>query len=416
MKKILSSILAVAMIVLSAISLTGCSKDAKNFSTEGIISNGGIAVIKDGFMYYIAGGTDKFEDPSESVIVASSIYKRAVDAAGNPVDGSEPVLLYKGVAGFEYGGLYAFGDYLYFTIPSSKVTSTAEKMTDHTSFARIRMDGKKFKVLHTTETADDLKYAYYLSGEELFIAVLEGEELYSYNVKKNKVIEIASGVTSVVFSSTFGAGTGADPYIFYTSTPGTDYLTQNGNLVYKTTITGENTEKISAGSTVSLLDNKFGYLYFAKDDKIYRTTTAAGLDQTNVVSHRTYETNFFTANGGMVAAGKDSDTELVYFVWENAAKVNSKVLASTKGYTPYFVDGDILYAIDNNKKLVRLTLDFGATETAKDTIIKDEVTVSVGAGLNPEKVGNYLYYYTETKTTDDNGNEISVWNLQSVRV
>lgn len=418
LKKILTSTLAVLMMVLSVVTLSGCSKDSKNYSQEGIISNGGIAVVKGGFMYYIAGGTDKFSNPDEKIVNASSIYRRAVDENGNPVDGSNPEVIYTGIAGFKNGSLYAFGDYLYFTTPSNLVTSKAEKTTDRTSFCRIRMDGKKYKTLFTTETADTLSYAYYTSNkDELYIAVLEGKELYSYNVKKNDFYEIASDVTSAIFSKSFGTGSEADKYIYYTKAPSESYLTQNGNMVYKTDIKGETKTLLSSGENITLYEIKYGYLYFSDGERMYRTTTATGLDKTNVISYVIYKTPFFTANGGVVATGETSgQTQLVYFVWEGGAKVTSKILATNKGYTPYFTDGNILYALDNNKKLVRLTLDNGATEVAKDTIIIDKVTVSVGAGLTPEIVGDYLYFYTETKTTDANGNEISTWDINSVKI
>ena len=417
-KKIMTSVLACLFMVLSVVTLTGCSKGAKNYSQEGIISNGGIAVVKNGFMYYIAGGTDKLDEPDQKMIASASIYRRAVDEKGNPIDGMAPEVVYSGIAGFEYGSLYAFGDYLYFTTPSSKVTSKAEKTTDRTSFCRIRMDGKKYKVLYTTETAEDLKYAYYTSNEdELYIAILEGTELYSYNVRKDKINEIASDVTSAVFSNSFGTGSEADKFIYYTSTPSEKYLTQNGNMVYKADITGETKVQLSSGENITLYEVKYGYLYFSDGSKIYRTTTENGLDKSNVVSYAVYKNPFFTANGGVVATGETSgQTQLVYFVWEGGAKVTSKILATNKGYTPYFTDGNILYALDNNKKLVKLTLDDGATETAKDTVIIDKVTISVGGGLNPEIVGDYLYFYVETKTTDKNGNSISTWDIQSVKL
>ena len=114
--------------------------------------------------------------------------------------------------------------------------------------------------------------------------------------------------------------------------------------------------------------------------------------------------------------GTDGKKQLVYGVWETGSKVNGKVLATSESYEAYFVEGNILYALNADKKLVRLTLDFGTTETAKDTIIKDEVTVTVGDNLKAEIVGDYLYYFVETKTTDDNGNEIKTMNLTSVKV
>ena len=137
LKKILSGVLAVALVILSSITLAGCSKK-EDYNLTGIISNGGMALVKDGYMYYIAGGTSELEDPDWRMLDAASIYRRRVDEKNNPIEGEEPQLIYHGIAGFTNGELNAFGDYLYFTTPSGKLSSTADKMTDRTSFCRIR--------------------------------------------------------------------------------------------------------------------------------------------------------------------------------------------------------------------------------------------------------------------------------------
>lgn len=416
-KKILSGALAILMMVITSVMFVGCSgKD--NYSNEAIASNGGIAVIKDGYMYYIAGGTDQLKEPTEEMVNASSIYKRPVDEAGNPIDSGKVELVYKGIAGFTYGELYMFGDYLYFATPSGKISNTASKMTDRTSFCRVRKDGKKYEVLYTTETKDKLKYQYYNpTNEELYLVILEGTELYSINIKKDKKIELSSDVSSVAFSSDLGRGAGADPYIFYTKAPEESYLTQTGSIVYKTLPNGEGNIKIASGADYALYEVKFGYLYFSVDGKIYRTTTQAGLDRTNIVSYEAFTTAYFTNNGGVVAVGTESgQKKYQYVLWENNVKVGGKILNSSEKYQTITQVGDYIYAINEKNQIVKLALDYGNTEDGTKTAISDKVTVAVGDYLKPEIVGDYMYFYVETKTTDANGNEISTWNLDSVKL
>lgn len=416
-KKILSGVLTLALVVLSCITLTGCSKK-NDFSLTGVASNGGMAVVKDGYMYYIGGGTDKLSDPDWRMVDASSIYKRKVDASNNPVDGTEPELVYRGIAGFENGELFIFGEYLYFATPSAKKSNTAQTMTDRTSFCRVRLDGKKYEVLYTTETADDLTYAYYTpSDKELYLVILEGEDLYSVNIAKDKVIEIATDVVDVAFSSEFGRGNGADPYLFYTLAPSENYLTQNGYVVYQATADGKTNKAIASGEDFGLYEIKFGYLYFSADDKIYRTTTSAGLDKTNIISYKAYDDPFFTENGGVVASGsEDGEKQLVYILWRTTAKVEGKVLATSEGNVPVAQVGTTLYVRNKSNVLMKYTLDSGSTESEDNAKIKDTTSVEIGPKLSAEVIGDYLYYYTENKTTDDNGNEISVWNITSIKI
>lgn len=416
-KKILSGVLTLALVVVSCFALTGCAKKS-DYNLTGVASNGGMAVVKDGYMYYIGGGTDKLSNPDWRMVNASSIYKQKLDASNNPVDGAEPEVVYQGIAGFKNGELFIFGEYLYFATPSAKKSNTAQTMTDRTSFCRVRLDGKKYEVLYTTETADDLTYAYYTpSDKELYLVILEGKDLYSVNIAKDKVIEIATDVVDVAFSSEFGRGNGADPYLFYTLAPAENYLTQNGYVVYQATADGKTNKQIASGEDYGLYEIKFGYLYFSVDDKIYRTTTTAGLDRTNVISYKAYEDPYFTENGGVVASGsEDGEKQLVYVLWRTTAKVEGKVLSTTEGNVPIAQVGNTLYVRNKSKVLMRYTLDSGSTQSEDDAKIKDTTSVEIGAKLSAEVIGDYLYYYTETKTTDDNGNEISIWEITSLKI
>lgn len=411
-KKILSGILAVALIVVSTVVFSGCS-NKNNFSLSGVVSNGGIGVIKDGYLYYVNGGTDKFEDYNDKIENASSIYKRAVDASGNPIDGSEPELVYKGIAGFKYGSLHIFGDYIYFATPSSKLSNKAEKMTDRTSFCRVRIDGKKYEVLHTTETKDALKYTYYSANDdELYLVVLEGSELYSINIVKDKKIEIAEDVQSVAFASENGRGNGADKYLFYTKAPSENYLTQNGFMVYRATADNKLNEVIASGADYTLYEVKFGHLYYSVDGKVYRTTTAAGLDRTNLVSYEILKDMFFTENGGVVGVGQtEGYKNFVYVRWVNGAKIEGKILNSSDSFVAYAEKNGVLYATNSDKAIVKLNLDSLETQSKEEIKFLDSATLKIGDNLTIEIIGENIYYFTETKSTDDNGNNITTWDL-----
>lgn len=412
LKKILSGVLAVIMMVSLTVIFSGCS-NKNDYNLSGVVSNGGLGVIKDGYLYYVNGGTDKFEDYASKVEEASSIYKRAVDASGNPIEGAEPQLVYKGIAGFKYGSLHIFGDYIYFATPSAMLSNKAEKMTDRTSFCRVGLDGKKYEVLHTTETKDALQYTYYSANDdELYLVVLEGEELYSINIAKDKKIEIASDVQSVAFASENGRGNGADKYLFYTKAPADTYLTQNGFMVYRATADNKLNEVIASGADYKLYQVKFGYLYYSVDGKVYRTTSTAGLDRTNLVSYEILKNMFFTENGGVVGTGQtEGYKNFVYARWVNGAKIEGKVLNSADSFVAYAERNGVLYASNSDKAIVKLNLDSLSTQSNDDTKFIDSAILSIGDKLNVEIIGDYIYYFTETKSTDDNGNKLTTWNL-----
>lgn len=413
MKKFLSLMLVFA-VMFTSLTFVGCKKGENNFSLNGVVSNGGLGVIKDGYLYYINGGTTNLEADDELTVNSASIYKRAVDASGNPVAGAEPILVYKGIAGFKYSKLYIFGDHLYFATPSTKISSTADRLTKRTSFARVGLSGEDFEVLYTTETEDTIKYEYYsVSDTEMYLVVLEGDELYSVNLsKKAKKKVIAEEVTSAVFSSTNGRGNGAESFVFYTKAPASTYLTQNGNIVYKATPDGKTNSKISSGETVTLMEIKFGNLYFSVGNIIYKTTTAAGLDKSNIVSYNAYKKYILLEDGGIVGVD-EANSSTVLVKWQNGALTEAKTLMTSSSYTLMLYDNDYLYSYNSSKVVYYASLDGSKTTAAK---LSDQKIVLPGDSLTYEKIGDYLYYFIETTVKDQNGNDVKLNTLTSIHV
>lgn len=414
MKKFLSMLLATVVMCVS-LTFVGCKKGDENFSLSGVVSNGGLGVIKEGYLYYINGTTTELETEVEQVVTSTSIFKVKVDANGNKIAGEEPQIVYRGVAGFAKSSLHIFGDYIYFALPSTKVSNSATRLSKRTSFARVKLDGSGFEVLYTTETEDALKYEFYaVSDTEMHLVVLEGKELYSLNIAKKKIKKntIATEVDSVAFSSTNGRGNGAEPYVFYTKAPASTYLTQNGNIVFKATPDGKVNTKISSGESVTLLQIKGGNLFFSVDKKIYKSTTAAGLDRSSVVSYNAYTKYLLLDDGGIVGVD-ETNSKTVKVEWENGALIEAECIISDKSYTLMLENGTYLLCYNSSKVLYAAKLG-GQSATPKK--LTDEKVAVVDGYLTYEIFGDYLYYYTEKTVKDSNGNDVKLTSLTSINI
>ena len=410
-KRILSIFLVVAVFVVSGM-MVGCSKTPENYALDGVSSNGGIGAISGEYLYYIGGGTTTLNGASEEVITSTSIYKQKVDANGNPVQGEEPVIVYRGIAGFQKGQLYIFGDHIYFAVPSSKMSSSADKLVNRTSFVRIKLDGTGYEELYTTETEGNLSYEYYLASEDdakqLYIVVLDGTDLYTLKVgKKTKRKDIDSDVTSAMFTSTNGLGGGAEEYVFYTKAPSETYLTQKGSMIYKADPAGKNTKLISSGEDIKLLKVQHGHLYFSCNNKMYRSTTVAGLDKTNVVSYTVFKSYIFLANGGVIGVD-ENESSVVYVRWEAGVLKESKKLLSSKDYTLMMVDGDNLFVHNSSKIVYRI--NYTAASVSSSKVYGTKIT-TVGGALTYEKIGKFIYTFEEKTIKDSNGNDLKLTSL-----
>ena len=416
MKKRLISLFASLILIVTGVGLVGCSKDnTENFSLSGISSNGGIGAVKDGYLYFIQTPSSVTEYTKE-LGDKCGIYKAPIDENGQ-ISG-DATLVYSCLAGNTLGQIYIFGDYIYFTTPSSGRNSSGAVMSDHTTFGRVKTDGTDYQKIYTGVTKSITSYAYYLTTKEdvteLYLTLLEGEELKSVEVSSGDEEVIDEGVTSVVFSETQGTASKTDGYIYYTKNPEKDYITQSGTNVYRAQPSGE-TELISAGTDVTLLAIKNGYLYFTQGTIVYRTTYGNELGTQNVVSYKTYTEFILTEDGGIVV--EDSTTKSVcYYNWSSGSIVAGELLDSTTHDMMLIAKGYV-YFLTSKDAIVRVP--FNTTNGAvaqKEQTVSSDTTYDAGEYLKYEVISNTLYYYVKLVETDDAGNETTSYVLRSVNL
>ena len=215
-----------------------------------------------------------------------------------------------------------------------------------------------------------------------------------------------------MFTSTNGRGNGAEQFVYYTEAPKETYLTQRGSMVYKIDPSGENKAQISSGKDVSLISINHGYLYYAMDKIVYRSTGQTALDKVNVISYKHYDVMYFFADGGFVAADEESN-KLIYTRWKDGVLIDSHTVTDSKDHTIILDHDGYIYTYTTSYKLTKL--DVSKTNEKAEEITKLTI-LNVGEQLKQEKIGDRLYFYTELKTTNADGIEISTWNISSVEI
>ena len=157
MKKIISIVVA---LVLSLTLLTACSggfSGVKDFGGE-VSSNGGFAVLKGDYVYFINGTSEytadnTFGTPQKGALVRAKLADLKNFGTMATCEMVIPKLMYT-----EYtdanAGVYIFGDYAYYATPSTVKNKKGEVQNTDVEFTKTKLDGTGTKVIATLSGLD----------------------------------------------------------------------------------------------------------------------------------------------------------------------------------------------------------------------------------------------------------------------
>lgn len=259
MKKFFTGLLVAIVCVVTSFTLFGCSPKFTGFSndTSKVVSNSGIAVKYDGYLYFINGTKTTSETANKGKIVQGAIYKVKLNDDGTvnydvtKDDDDNEVKTLKDVekvvnalVGFDEGSIHIFGNYLYYVTTSNRQNNNAEVLYGQLEFARMDLETGAKETFYTTKTSDDtVSYAYYMNGENIdFVIYEQNSKLLTSLSINDEIIEnfVKEEVTSALFSENLGLSQNntsssvvkdADTYIFYTLAADSDGEYPDGNIV-----------------------------------------------------------------------------------------------------------------------------------------------------------------------------------------
>ncbi|MBR7091133.1 MAG: hypothetical protein IKC79_01610, partial [Clostridia bacterium] len=194
-------IISVVVLMLACLfAFTGCnglSAFTENPATSDVVEgNGTLAVTKGDYVYYTngymgyadVGETNKLGNITHTALYRTKLVEGRVvekepelDEEGEEIfDKTQAIqhtdVLVSKVCGFEYSGLYIFGDYIYYTTPNNQKNKELEVCTDLVDFCRTKIDRSSGQeVLYTsTNPGSAVDYTMYEKNGIIYLIILDG--------------------------------------------------------------------------------------------------------------------------------------------------------------------------------------------------------------------------------------------------
>ncbi len=255
-KKIIS-IAAAAVLSFSTLALASCgSKEYKGDKLEGydsaatVSSNGGFAVEKGDYVYFINGKEENTVDNTYGNVVKGALMRisKADLAAGKGEEAKivVPSLL---VSGNYDSGIYIYGDYVYYATPTADKNNDGSVANTSLDFKRAKLDGSEAPMGGKNDyffrlSSNTVKYRFVEDGENgVYCLYEENSQLKSYSVETGKTTVLVSGASTFYYDM----DDLSSPVVYYTMSVSQD--------LDKTTPTQQAYNQIfsvSAGNTVEV--------------------------------------------------------------------------------------------------------------------------------------------------------------------
>ena len=201
MKRIIATILSLAIAFSVSVCVTGCGSSNKwtepTLTTWGSVKNvGGFIAETDNYIYYINGMGSNKDDNTFGAPVKGSLMVAKKSTIGTDAVETEVVVPKLFVASDYNAGVYIYGSgeetYVYYGTPNTATSSSGSVANTELTFKRTRLDGKNEQ---TFFTINSLSAEYRIVEKEgvVYIVYYDAEEtaLKSYNTETKQAIIIA---------------------------------------------------------------------------------------------------------------------------------------------------------------------------------------------------------------------------------
>lgn len=266
-KKIIS-IVAAATLAFSTLALAGCG--AKKYAGEklegaydaaaAVSSNGGFAVEKGDYVYFINGAESNTADNTYGNAVKGALMRISKkELAEAKYDAAKIVVPSLFVAGDYTAGLFIYGEYVYYATPTTdKDTKTGEVANSYIDFKRSKLDGSEAPMGGKNDyffrlATNTAKYRFVEEGGTVYCMYEENSALKSYNVETGATTVLVSGAKSSFFYDTKDV---TNPNVYYTMG-----VTYDLDETSSTTAKYDQVYCVNAASTatVTTTDDTVGY-------------------------------------------------------------------------------------------------------------------------------------------------------------
>ncbi len=249
MKKL---ILLLVAILAMTFTLAGCSDDVtplKNVEGQVKSGNGTFAVEKGDYLYFVNGIGDSKGVNEMGKVEKGALLRVKTSEIGNENAKVETVIPKLVTTGSFVGGVYVYGDTVYYGTPYDGKDKTSTVRNDYTEFRTFDLKtGKSTEILYESKTVS--KYSFTEVNSKVYLTyqtteTVDGEEVKTFKVYNAK----GSSVFSVSGYSELLTASDNSSKVFYTKTAYSEELKQDEafNEVYEYVIGNESANVILSG-------------------------------------------------------------------------------------------------------------------------------------------------------------------------
>lgn len=427
MKKFIKSLVLVLLVCTSL--LAGCGKQGfkdNPATNDVVIGNGGYAVQKGDYLYYVNGYIDNYKttlqnnpELNKGNAVLGAIYRTKLvnDKVQYDENGfvkcTERVV--GDVVGFENGSFYIVDDYIYYITPHMNEDTSGTIRTDYTNFYRVNVNGLERENLYVSRTTGVVDWNAYKIDGKTYLVIIEKSTDANGNTTNNivrvdgksgKAKTLVEGVDTAVLNGNnfidISEGKEYNGFVYYTITDD-----KKVNKLGKVNIiTGETeTYEPFSQATYSLIDFKNDSLYLtitlSNSTKLNRIALNTNENLTNaeyVELTKTSYTSYYTIEGVLNKLVVVDSSNVMYYLNNG---VSERVLL-TSAVTVVGLNNNCVFYIENSLlKCLDYTVDNATSETLGSTNKTYLLSLASQVDFNSGKVYLFASYTPESSTTSD---------------
>lgn len=332
-------ILVLVCLVIAVFALGGCVETLKqeaisgNYENKEISSNGGLAVEYGDYLYFVNGFASEEDENTFGKVTKGAISRVELDENRAPKKDTFTVVVPKKVYSTEknYGGLYIYNDYIYYSTTSITKDSEGNPKTSEMVIMRTKVDGTD-----SQKIAEFSSHSVPYQVRNNSLVYIEDQKVYRIDLTNKKFTAklVEEGLdTAYFFTKTSKESNVMDNYVIYSKT---DEDTTKKTF---TAVSIDGNKKVDIISSdmigtgalftpkildIKYLDDKLTVFYDITDNRtnaplsgIYSYTYSENLDfkfenmvryTNNSSSTAGFEyTKFFYIGGKVVALGTEKD-------------------------------------------------------------------------------------------------------------
>lgn len=371
MKKLYTKIIclivaAVAFLGVSLLSAcspyyTSSALGGNVFTNDKAESNGGFAVKKGEYIYFVNGAASQTDENSFGKTVKGSVMRISESDFSKrnyaSVETVVPLVVY---AGSTSAGIFIYGDYIYYTTPSTDKNADGEVQNGILEFKRTKLDGTETMRNYYLQLSDNTnEYRYVEAGGVVYILyVATSETLYGES----------TGVTNL---HSFNTQSGEDKLIAYN--------------VDKVLFDSEDLTNPRVYYTMNV------YNYYTGANYSYNQVYTVTADST---AEKTYDTDSLVGLGWVTAEAAANDSSLEESRYINNGELVFDGIGTLKDVTPF----NYAYGSTDNAKVNLLSYTYSLTKYQNDTLFYTRTTSNNDSA--------YLFSVTDATVTAGGWNPI----------